>query len=156
MLAAPATGPSINPASTTTSGWRVNGTGVPGIGIVICAAAASASVNPIVQPMVAGFVLRSVVVNDVMSALPFDAQCNGIAATETECGQSRSCVPVLHRIEQRGQYASAAGADRMTERDRAPIDVQAVPLPSELIAVGERLRGECLVGFDEIIMIHRR
>ena len=38
MLAAPATGPSHMPASTTTSGCSVIGTGVPGIGIATCEA----------------------------------------------------------------------------------------------------------------------
>src|SRR5438552_4904104 len=119
MLAAPAAGPSIKPASTTTSGWSVIGTGVCGRGIVICAAAARARANPITHPMVAGRVWRKVVVNDVMSGLPFDAHGDGIAAAETEGGKSGSCVAILHREEQRGQDAGAAGADRVTEGDRS-------------------------------------
>src|SRR5436309_16115476 len=46
MLAAPATGPSISPASTTTSGCSVIGTGVNGSGIATCDAAASTAAKP--------------------------------------------------------------------------------------------------------------
>ena len=43
MLAAASSGPSSMPASTTTNGCSVSGTGVPGSGIAICDASASAA-----------------------------------------------------------------------------------------------------------------
>ena len=52
MLVAPAAGPSSMPASTTSMGWSVNGTGVPGIGIAICDAAATAAANPTIPTAV--------------------------------------------------------------------------------------------------------
>ena len=57
---------------------------------------------------------------------------------------------VLHRVEERGEHARAARADRMPERDRAAVHVHARPVPAELLAVGERLRRERLVRLDQV------
>ena len=54
MLAAPATGPSQKPASTTMRGCSVIGTGVPGRGIATWDAAASATAKPTMPMTVAG------------------------------------------------------------------------------------------------------
>ena len=52
MLAAPAAGPSIKPARTTTSGCSVIGTGVKGNGIATCEARARAIEKPAMPAMV--------------------------------------------------------------------------------------------------------
>ena len=57
MLAAPAPGPSIRPASTTTSGCSVIGTGVKGSGIATWDAAARAMAKP-TMPAIATRALR--------------------------------------------------------------------------------------------------
>jgi hypothetical protein len=52
MLAAPATGPSHMPASTTSIGCNVIGTGVNGSGIATCDAAATAAAKPTIPTIV--------------------------------------------------------------------------------------------------------
>src|SRR3954470_2771689 len=99
MLAAPAVGPSIKPASTTTRGWSVKGTGVPGIGIVICAAAASATAKPTTPKIVDGLVWRIVVAMDVISILPFDAEGDGVTAAKAEGGESGSSSAIRHGVQ---------------------------------------------------------
>ena len=62
---------------------------------------------------------------------------------------------ILQRVEQRRQHAGAARADRMAERDRAAVHVDAVPVPAQPPAVGERLRRERLVRLDQIVVADR-
>ena len=40
----------------------------------------------------------------------------------------------------------------MAQGDRAAVDVDAVPVPAERAAVGERLHGERLVGLDQVVV----
>ena len=42
------------------------------------------------------------------------------------------------------------GADRVADGDGAAVDVDLVGVPAELLADRERLRGEGLVGFDQV------
>src|SRR3712207_1985479 len=158
MLAAAARGPSQRPASTTTNGCSVNGTAVPGIGRVTCAAAASAAAKPTTPTRVTLAARGSDREIDVMGAwFPWrwwsdalDAHRDGVAAAEAERGESRARVAVLHGVQQRREHARAARADRVAERDRAAVHVDAVPVPAEPLPVGERLRGEGLVRLDEL------
>src|SRR6185312_16200856 len=110
----------------------VNGTGVPGSGIAICDAAATAAAKPTI-PMserreARGEKRESVVV--VMSVGSRDAEGNRVAAAEAERGEAAVHVAVLHGIEKRRQHARAARADRMAERDGAAVHIHVVPVPA--------------------------
>jgi len=47
-----------------------------------------------------------------------------------------SSLPCLHGVQERRENACPAGADGMSERDRATVDIDALPVPAELFAVG--------------------
>ena len=53
-------------------------------------------------------------------------------------------------IQQRGQHARAGRADRMADRDRAAVDVDLAGVPAEVLVDRAGLRGERLVGLDQI------
>ena len=83
-------------------------------------------------------------------------QRHGVAAAQAERGEAGLLAALLQRVEQRDQHARARGADRVPERDRAAVDVDAVPVPAERVAVGQRLRRERLVGLDQVEVADRR
>ena len=62
----------------------------------------------------------------------------------------------LQRVHQRRQDACAAGADRMSQRDRAAVDVDFRGIELELADDGQRLRGEGFVQLDEVEVVERR
>src|SRR4051812_18462427 len=116
MLATPADGPSQSPASATMSGCSVIGTCVPGTGMAICDAAASAAAKPtmpasVTQPEREG--MDNVVMILVDSVHASDAERDGISAAQTQCGESRLRPTILHRVEEGREHARAARADRM-------------------------------------------
>src|SRR3954469_13936167 len=129
MLAAAAIGPRTSPASTTTSGWSVSGTGVPGSGIATCDASASATAKP-TTPSARTRALevdraRSApadVVIEVMSDA-LHGKGHRVPATEAERRQAGRLVAILQGIQQRREDACAARAQRVAERDRAAVDV---------------------------------
>src|SRR6266550_403631 len=81
-----------------------------------------------------------------------DAERNGVAAAQAERRQSLLGASLLHCVEERSQHTRAARPDRMSQCDRAAIDVDSLPIPAKLLAVSDRLRSESLVGFDQIIV----
>src|SRR5205085_10486625 len=58
-------------------------------------------------------------------------------------------------VEERDDEARAAHPERMTERDRAAVDVHLLRVEAELADHGEALRSERLVQLDEIDLIER-
>jgi len=64
-------------------------------------------------------------------------------------------VAIAQRVQQRRQHPRAAGADGVTERDRTAMHIDPIPIPLQLLAIGERLRREGFVGFDEIVVTDR-
>src|SRR3954465_5858388 len=133
MLVAPAVGPRSIPANTTSMGCSVNGTGVPGIGSTICDAAATAAANP-TMPKAVTVAERwrgraSVIMRDCSLVDASNAECHGIAAAEAQRGQPALQPSVLQCVKQRREYTRPARADRVTERDRAAVDVDAIPIP---------------------------
>src|SRR5689334_15348837 len=115
MLAAPAIGPSINPASTTTSGCRVIGTGVNGSGIATCDAAARMAAKPTTPIVVsrASRVDRTGVERVLMSWSregrfrgerarsigALHAQRHRVAAAQAERGEAGAGTAITHRIQ---------------------------------------------------------
>src|SRR3954470_7951974 len=166
MLATPATGPSIRPASTTIIGCSVIGTGVNGSGIATCDAAARASAKPataaMVRPTPRGCSMdleRVLMVTKsefkCCSIDALDAPGDGVPTAEAERCQASTGARVAHRVKWRGGEAGAARADRVPQRDGAAVDVHPAPVPPELLTVGERLGRERLVRLDEVVVADR-
>ena len=89
-----------------------------------------------------------------MSVDSRDAERDGVAAAEAQRSESACAFGPAWR---RGASsdASAARANRMSQRDRAAIHVDAIPTPVESCPVRERLRRESLVGLDQIVVANR-
>src|SRR4051812_10066886 len=108
---APATGPSIIPASTTSIGCSVSGTGVPGSGIAICDAAATAITKPAAPNSATRLSCANEIENVAMSVVPGNTEGDGIAATKTQRRQPRARAAFLHGVQQRREDAGATRAD---------------------------------------------
>ena len=80
------------------------------------------------------------------------AKRDGVAAAEAERRETRLRTAILHRVKKCRQNARAAGADRVAQRDRAAVDVHAIPVPAQPLAVGECLRRERFIRLDEIVV----
>ena len=77
----------------------------------------------------------------------------------SQCPCRRRCTAWQGPFWRRGAASHAAtststrapgGADRMADGDRAAVDVHDRRIPAHVLVDGERLRGESLVGLDEI------
>src|SRR5690554_4393845 len=68
---------------------------------------------------------------------PLDGKGHGVAAAEAERGEAVLRVARVHGVDECDEHAGAGGADRVAERDRAAIHVDAVPVPAEFAAVGQ-------------------
>src|SRR4051812_40390760 len=143
------------PASTTTNGCSVSGTGVIGSGTAICDASASATAT-ITTPIARLRGVRTARASVVMSLPSGDGERHRVAAAEAERREAGGEIPILQRVEQRGEHAAPARPDGVPERDGTAVDVDAVPIPLEPSAVGERLRREGLVGLDEVVVADAR
>src|SRR5207249_5248563 len=86
------------------------------------------------------------------SVVPGDAESDGITAAKTQRRDARPGVAILHGVQQRREHARAAGTDRVSESDRAAVDVDALPVPAQRLPVGKRLRCERFVGLDQIVV----
>src|ERR1700683_1644883 len=84
------------------------------------------------------------------NGLPFHAHGDAHAAADAERGQTLLGVALLHFVEQRHQDAGTGGADRMPDGDGAAVDVDLLGIPGEVFVDRAGLRGERLVGLDEI------
>src|SRR5437588_9992774 len=84
-----------------------------------------------------------------------DAHRNSHAAADAQRREALLGVTLLHFVEQGHQNARARCADRMTERDRAAIDVDPVGVPAEVAVDRAGLRRERLVGLDEVEILGR-
>src|SRR6185295_12214663 len=79
-----------------------------------------------------------------------DAEGHGVAATKAECGDAALQVAALEFIEQRDKDARAAGADRMSDGNRAAVYIHFFRIEFELAGHRDRRHREGLVQFDEV------
>src|SRR6188508_3059172 len=143
------------PASTTTNGWSVSGTSVPGSGMAICDETASA-IAAITTPIARLRGVRTARASVVISLPSGDGERHRVAAAKAERREAGGEIPILQSVQQCGQDARAARADRVPERDGTAVHVDAVPVPLEHRAVGQRLRGERLVRLDQVVVADAR
>src|SRR6267154_3623022 len=78
------------------------------------------------------YFIDSAFVGEALVAL--HAHGDAHAAADAERGQALLGVALLHLVEQRGEHARARGADRVTERDRAAIDVELGRVEAQFLA----------------------
>src|ERR1700692_1376470 len=79
-----------------------------------------------------------------------NAHRNTHAATDAQGGEALLGIALLHLVEQRHQHAGAGGADGVADRDRATVDVDLGRIPAEVLVDRAGLRGEGLIGLDQI------
>src|SRR6476659_29121 len=87
---------------------------------------------------------------------PFDGHRDGASATEAERGEAEPALAPDQFVGECRDDPGAARADRVTERDRAAVDVDLVPVEPEGTPVGERLGGERLVDLDQVEGLDRQ
>src|SRR5688572_16042793 len=68
----------------------------------------------------------------ISSFLAFNCEGDPHAAPDAQRSEAAFRVALLHFVEERHQHARAARADRMTERDRAAVDVHLLRVPAHL------------------------
>src|SRR5690606_4637722 len=88
-------------------------------------------------------------------SLAFDRQCHTLAAANTQRGQPFMGVAAEHFVQKGHEDAATRRADRMTDRNGATVYVDLLRVPAELLTHRQRLRGESLVGFDQVDRLER-
>src|ERR1700726_1602938 len=88
--------------------------------------------------------------SSVLCRLSFQAHRDAHAAADAQRGEALLGVALLHLVKQRHQHAGARRADRMADGNGAAVDVDLAGVPAEVLVDGASLRGERLVGFDQI------
>src|SRR6266704_2772058 len=79
-----------------------------------------------------------------------DAHCDAHAAADAQRGEALLGIALLHLVQQRDQHTGAGSADRVADRDRTAVDVDLGSIPAEILVDRTGLRGESLVGLDQI------
>src|ERR1700693_3721109 len=70
------------------------------------------------------------------ASLSLYAHRDAHAAADAQRGEALLEVALLHLVQQRHQHAGARGADRVTDRDRAAVDVDLRGIPAEVLVDG--------------------
>src|ERR1700682_6619989 len=79
-----------------------------------------------------------------------DTHRNPHPPTDAQGGEALLGVALLHLVEQGDENPRDRGADRVAERDRPAIDVELVGIEAQIFTDRAGLRGEGLVGLDEV------
>ena len=74
----------------------------------------------------------------------FDGEGHAVAAAEAQAGDAAFEVPLLQRIDERGEHTRAARANRMPERDGAAVDVDLAGIDAELFQNRDQLARKTL------------
>src|SRR6185295_160877 len=88
---------------------------------------------------------------DTLIGVSFQLERDPEPAAHAERGEAEPRVSSFHLVEQGRDDACAGRADGMTERDRAAVHVQPLPIEAEVPVAREHLRRERLVQLDEIV-----
>src|SRR5258708_13094127 len=80
----------------------------------------------------------------------FDRDGGGFAAADAERGDATLQIVRLERAEQRHDQPRAGGADRMTERTGAAVDVQLLPGNAEIALRGHRHHRKRFIDFEQV------
>src|SRR5690606_12129690 len=88
-------------------------------------------------------------------ASALDGQSNSHSTADAERRQSLLRVAPHHFVQQGDENAGTRCADRMADGDGAAIDVDPGGIPVDALVDGAGLRGERLVGLDQVEVLGR-
>ena len=77
------------------------------------------------------------------------------AAADAHRHESRSAAALAELVDELRRELRARGAERVTERDRAAVDVHLLLIEPEIAHDRDDLRGERLVELDEVDVVRR-
>src|SRR5262245_52298468 len=77
------------------------------------------------------------------------------AASDAHAHEAVPAAPALHLVEERRRQLRAGAAERVAERNRAAVHVEAVGIDGQLAEARDHLRREGLVELDEIDLVER-
>src|SRR5882724_7648307 len=80
----------------------------------------------------------------------FDDQGGPLAPADAGAAEAVSAGLAPQSVEQMQRDARAARSERMAQGHRAPVDIGALPVESELVLHGEVLGGERFVDLDQV------
>src|SRR6266404_5652621 len=81
---------------------------------------------------------------------PLEDRGNALAAADTLGGQRVAAADALQKTRRLAHDAGSGSAQRVSEGNRAAVDVQGLVANSEIAGAGERLTGKGLVQFDHV------
>src|SRR6478609_8503682 len=90
------------------------------------------------------------------NSLPFEDRRQALAYADAERGDAARGAGASHLVDQRRGQAGAAATKRVTDRNRAAVDVQFCVVDAQLALAGEGLRGECLVQLEQVDAVERQ
>src|SRR5262245_61286095 len=75
-------------------------------------------------------------------------QCYRLAAAQAERSQTAPPAPCLQGVQQCNKHPCAAGPDRMPQRDRAAVNINAIPVKPKLATICDHLGCKCLIDLE--------
>src|SRR5579884_2926758 len=81
---------------------------------------------------------------------PLDDGGDALAAADAEGGEAEPLVEHFQVVDEVGDEAAAAGAERVAQRDGAAVGIELTLVNAELADDGDALRGEGLVQLDHV------
>jgi hypothetical protein len=89
--------------------------------------------------------LNDLTVSPIPSLPPFEDRRQALSYADAERRDAARRAGASHLVDQRRGQAGAAATKRVTDRNRAAVDVQFFVVDAQLALAGENLRGERLV-----------
>src|SRR4051812_27498823 len=84
------------------------------------------------------------------NSLPFEDRRQALSYPDAERRDAARGAGASHLVDQRRGQAGAAATKRVTDRNRAAVDVQFCVVDAQLALAGEGLRGERLVQLEQV------
>src|SRR5215217_5806603 len=89
-----------------------------------------------------------------LSVSALEAHRDAHAAADAEGCETLLGVAAPHLVQERDEHARAGRADRVADRDGAAVHVHDRRVPAHVLVDRKRLRGERLVGLDELEILN--
>src|SRR4051812_11290484 len=90
------------------------------------------------------------------NSLPFEDRRQALSYPDAERRDAARGAGASHLVDQRRGQAGAAATKRVTDRNRAAVDVQFCVVDAQLALAGEGLRGERLVQLEQVDAVERK
>src|SRR5205823_13758144 len=95
-------------------------------------------------------------VRPLPNSLPLEDRRQALSYPEAERRDAARGAGASHLVDQRRGQAGAAATKRVTNRNRAAVDVQFCVVDAQLALAGEGLRGERLVQLEQVDAVERQ